>query len=340
MRRHEHQGFTLIELVVVISIIGVLIALLLPAVAAAREAARQSRCQYNLRQIGMGLHNYLASYECYPVNYTAVGYGFKEGERIGYWGHYSIQTRLLPYLDQPSLFSSINFASGCPPLQFSGAGGLKANLRKLAELNRTVYQTRLDGFTCPSDPVASTGPSNSYRGSTGVGPFGRWTPEHPDSGNGMHPEFSVIRPGDVVDGLSHTASFSEALVSTGTPPLQPHRDPFLYGPPVVTAEDLLRTCRRAVASPRTLRFDGFGRWWFWTGRDQTLYSHAQTPNGTLPDCLVLSSEVGFGMVSARSFHPRGVDLLMGDGSVRFVKDSIDLSVWRGLATRSGLEVVD
>ena len=87
-------------------------------------------------------------------------------------------------------------------------------------------------------------------------------------------------------------------------------------------------------------FRSGGLWWFWTGKDQTLYTHTQPPNGRIVDCLTSGQQPPSGMVTARSMHPGGVNALMGDGSVRFVSDSIDPAVWRGLGTRNGAELVD
>lgn len=108
---------------------------------------------------------------------------------------------------------------------------------------------------------------------------------------------------------------------------------------VQTADQLITACRLAARSNGRSFVDG-GRWWFWSGRERTLYNHAQAPNGRVPDCLFWSMISSAGMATARSLHPGGVNVGLGDGSVRFVKDSIVPSVWRAIGTRNGGELVD
>ena len=90
---------------------------------------------------------------------------------------------------------------------------------------------------------------------------------------------------------------------------------------MLSADDLLRQCR-VSARPGAKSFVDSGRWWFWTGRERTLYSHAQVPNGRIPDCVAGGSRTAIGMATARSRHPGGVNALMGDGSIRFTKETI------------------
>lgn len=109
---------------------------------------------------------------------------------------------------------------------------------------------------------------------------------------------------------------------------------------ILSADDLLQGCLTAARPGATPTFSLGGRWWFWLGRERTLYTHTQQPNGRVPDCLRIYMDPPYGMATARSWHLGGVNLLMGDGSTRFVTETIDLSVWRGLGTRNGGELVD
>lgn len=339
MTRRRRAGFTLIELMVVIAIISILVALLLPAVQAAREAARRAMCANNLRQIGLAIHAYEGSNRCFPP--ATVGYDSPQA-----WaGFFSVHVHLLPELDKVSLFNSLNFHYGAYPDSLHRSETVVNHIMPLSipanACNLTVRMTSVALFLCPSDH-APFRPGNNYRGNTGVGYQYEPLPEHPDSGNGLFPEFGLIRPASVTDGLSHTAAFSERLLGSGAAESVPERDLYSMGGLVVTADDQLMSCRIG-ARPGPLNDDNFnvmGRDWIWTGRERTLYSHTQAPNGRIPDCMWGGHFAGHGMATARSLHPGGVNVLMGDGSLRFVGEGIALQVWRGLGTRSGGELVD
>ena len=203
---HLRPAFTLIEVLVVIGVLSILLALLLPAVQSAHDAARLSQCQNNLRQIGVALHSYHESQNCFPTGVTTYSYG----DGTFYGGFYSVHDRLLAYLDQSPLYNAINFATGTwPPDTFLSPPA--ASKLRLNSANSTVYQTGIGMFLCPSDggPFAETG--NNYRGNTGVGPSGSTWAETPDSGNGVFPEIGTTSAAKIPDGLSHTVAFSERL---------------------------------------------------------------------------------------------------------------------------------
>ena len=327
------RGFTLIELMTVLGTVSILIGLLLPAIESARETVRRLRCQANLHQIGLALHTYLTDHGTFPPSYLGR-------TSPQYLGLYSIQTRILPYLDQRPLYNSINFSvTTCPELVM-GSDAPCDRFRPLNTMNATVLQTGVQLFLCPSDGGAFEGTGNNYRGNTGLGPLYKALPECPDSGNGLFPELGLITPARVPDGLSHTGAFSERLRGAGSGSRAfPERDFYSKGHYVQTADQLVQECRiEARAGSSGSR--NAGRWWFWTGREQTLYTHTQPPNGLVPDCLAGQSLPGNGMATARSDHPGGVNLLMGDGSNRFVEETISAEVWRGLGTRNGRELVD
>jgi prepilin-type N-terminal cleavage/methylation domain-containing protein/prepilin-type processing-associated H-X9-DG protein len=333
------RAFTLIECLVVLALIAVLAGLLLPAVLDGREAARRAACQNNLRQIGLALHGYHGSNGCFPVYITN-----KKFSNGVYYGLYSHQVRALPYLELSYLYDAINFSLGAPPPE-TPLMGLLSDPR-LAAINlahSTVSRTRLGVFLCPSDPRLIDGAGNSYRGNTGVGVYYRPDAEFPDSGNGIFPEAGVVSAASVWDGLSHTVAFSERLMGSGTPGHpSASRDTFLLGQFVHTADDLAKGCLIASAQPDrdANTFVYSGRWWFWGGRERTLYTHTQSPNGSIPDCTYGGQWTSAGMVTARGAHRSGVNVLMADGSQRYIKNSINNNVWRGLGTRNGGELVD
>ncbi len=334
--RTRGRGFTLIELLVVIGILSILMALLLPAIELTREAARRSRCQNNLHQIGLAIQGYEGANQCYPICNTSVA----TSQAHMYWGMFAIHVRLLPYLDLRPVYDSVNFVAGAIPLE-NFAIPPSPTAISLAAINATAMTVRVDTFLCPSDggPFAKTG--NNYRGNVGLGPAASPLPEHRDSGNGLFRPLGVARPSYVTDGLSHTAAFSERLRGSGQPgnPIA-ERDFWAMPSYVSSADELLQGCLVAARPGATSTFVVGGRWWFWHGREQVLYTHTQQPNGRVPDCLLPHGIATLGMATARSWHLGGVNVLMGDGSTRFVQETIDLSVWRGLGTRNGGELVD
>jgi len=198
------RGFTLIELLVVIAIIGVLVALLLPAVQAAREAARRSQCVNNLKQMSLALANYESATQSYPGAYpvrrlTDLTVG-------GTWGCWSPQSLLLPYLEQKPLYDSINFN-----LLNQGDTGSYAGY----VANTTAANTRINNFLCPSAPLFPgvlysnlPAPGNNYFAS--VGSSADWRGDANNKPNGVFwYNGNSLSSRDVTDGTSSTVAFSE-----------------------------------------------------------------------------------------------------------------------------------
>ena len=237
-------------------------------------------------------------------------------------------------------FNAINYSTGTWPT--TALAFYPNNTQSSLNLsNATVFSLRINTFLCPSDGGAFEESGGNYRGNTGVGPEGGTTFEYPDSGNRIFPEIGPVRMSQVSDGPSHTAAFSERLRgSNWSGHLDPDRD--LYQTPAIlfTADDLIKACAIAARPSNTFGSVLSGKNWFWTGRDQTLYNHAQAPNGPVPDCAHGSGLPMLELSTARSQHPGGVNLLMGDGSTRFASETTDQAVWRALGTRNGRELVE
>jgi len=328
------RGATLIELLTVIAVISLVTALLLPAVQRAREAARRASCANNLRQIGLALHEYDGTYQCFPPAAThEMPWGGTTIERS-----YSPHTHLLPYLDQGELYNAINFNMDAwlpnQPNPLNGAGGNYAN--------RTAYHTRIEAFMCPSD-AGGIGEvaTNNYRANIGLLNETLQVPGRPDNGIGLFSTHQRIRARDVPDGLSHTAAFSERLRGSGqSVRFVPERDIALFSDPdtLRTVDDYVQACE-TIANPNAAYFEYAGRFWFFASSLYTWYNHALVPNARTPDCANMG--MGYwGVHTARSWHFGGVNLLLADGSVRFVSENIERDAWRALATRNRGEVVD
>ncbi len=332
------RGFTLIEVLVVLGVIGLLMAILLPAVNAARENNRRAQCSGNLKSIGLALQAYESVFGMYPSAWYA-NHTLPSDGSPGSYKHFSVYTHLLPQLGSEQLFASVNldlesFTYG--PSDIDGA-------------NATAARVPVAAFVCPSDlPRSRPFGSIAYRASFGVGPY--WF-EHRDNPTaaGAFGMFEWHRAGDFTDGLETTVGFSERLLGDGDlARFDPQAD-FWYSavyftglglPPV---EVMVSVCD-ALQMPNPPHYSDSGATWMLAGYENTLYNHAATPNSTIRDCSPEAfnnpPKTNGGVIGARSRHSGGVNALMMGGSVRFVSDSVSLAVWRAAATRAGGETVD
>jgi prepilin-type N-terminal cleavage/methylation domain-containing protein/prepilin-type processing-associated H-X9-DG protein len=308
------QGFTLVELLVVIAIIGVLIALLLPAVQAAREASRRSSCSNNLHQIGVAINNFHAARNRFPM-----------GRGTPFPLVFSVHAYLLPYFEEANLQSLIDFKQ--PPLTFGASSGLA---------NEPAATTKLSMLICPSDagevPGLNFGPTN-YVGNVGSGTVAAGSIKKAD---GVFFDGSKISFRYVTDGSAKTAAFSESTLgnnepSTGTVPRRPDLEVLELSGSSDTTEP---SCDPGGGTWSGIR----GAKWINGHFGDTLYNHYYTPNSAKWDCGNASHNKA--IISARSRHAGGVQLLYCDGHVDFISDDIKLVIWRGLSTRAGDEIFD
>jgi prepilin-type N-terminal cleavage/methylation domain-containing protein len=339
MRRGPRMGFTLIELLVVIAIIGVLIALLLPAVQAAREAARRVQCTNNLKQIGMALHNYETALGAFPMTLAIAG----TGNSVFYVTGWSAQTRILPYLEGNTLFNAANFSvfKEDPP-------------------NSTVISLNVSSFLCPSEVQRRVSEHDYGRSAVLNYGFcgGDWFVWGGFNGPGNRSAFGPNRSrrvAEFTDGLSQTLLAAEVktyqaasncrfnpLPSVNNPANipGPNADPFVVAPEYDNG---------ACATVNQYEFhtewsDGHvhssGFTTAWPPNKEVL--GRSTYLGMDLDLNGKNEENGgptFAAINARSYHPGGVNALLGDGSVHFIKSTIAGTTWRALGTVAGSEVV-
>ncbi len=321
--RRRLRGFTLIELLVVISIIGILMGLLLPAVQQAREAARRSQCKNNLRQLMLAMHNYESSHEVYPPG--TLGFPFV----------WSAQSQLLPYVEQTNLRNLCIYE--VPPLAAFGGSYNAA----MVAINENASKTRLPLMLCPSDGDTVGGAGYgaiSYPACAGSGinqPSLATDDGSINNADGVIFARSSIGFRDLGDGASNTVGFSEQLLGDGQNIAPTDQD---YSRRVVELPMGTQTTPAACAPSSAPAWSGQrGAKWINGHYADTMYNHYYGPNNKLPDCH--NAFHNFALTSARSAHEGGVHVSLLDGGCRFVSESIDLAIWRGLGTRRGNEVV-
>jgi prepilin-type N-terminal cleavage/methylation domain-containing protein/prepilin-type processing-associated H-X9-DG protein len=369
----RHRAFTLIELLVVIAIIAVLISLLLPAVQSAREAARRASCVNNLKQIGLAMHNYHSTNDALPpAGSSHITGGFVRNA-------FSMKVRILPYMEQQALFNTVNFAldpewSGndgginnvggwqganvtakgiriaaylCPSdirkgnrnNRHSGIwenGSLNADISEVANYrennggNRMLYSGQPNGITYYDGSTPDTGLLESQLRQTlsfsnitdGLSMTAFWSEFVKADGEG---------PGDGADSLGMT--YSSGIPSTNMP---------VAGNVRMSEWQNAQICQRAaVAANRNFSWNGERITTQDPGRGGG-YWHTQLPNRAscyYSDANGPDEKTFQSMLGASSSHPGGVNVLFGDGSVRFVKSSVGYDVWYGIGTRAGGEVL-
>ena len=361
MSRSRHslrssRGFTLIELLVVIAIIAVLVALLLPAVQQACEAARRTQCRNNLRQMGLALHNYESTYSRFPMA------GTRDSD-------FSVQSRLLPFVEQGNLQSLLDFTETA----FSGGWSGKAPDPRFV----TAFATPIPLFLCPSDPAPAvitvdfSGTTYAYGGLNYMASTGSATDLNYDFNtvtDGIFYQYSGNTFRDITDGASNTVVMSETVRSVGPdftiPAGQVPKFPYQAtlngsaglgststpGLPAGGAWAAFANASGLLSNPdlsqivptlsgwrggESPALRGRGTSWAFTGAINCMTNGYLPPNSRLPD--VVTHWTGF--FGPRSFHTGSANVLMGDGSVRTLSDSMDTSLAHALHSKNGGEVV-
>jgi prepilin-type N-terminal cleavage/methylation domain-containing protein/prepilin-type processing-associated H-X9-DG protein len=340
MKKHT-RAFTLIELLVVIAIIAILIGLLLPAVQKIREAANRMKCSNNLKQIGLAMHNYEGTNGSFPPG------------RAAYPLVVSAQGRLLAYIEQDNLGRNVDVTM--VPLYNSNPASYP-----LIPGNYLASITRIKLYVCPSDPMNGLNPNafaiqpsgvvsatDRYAGTNYVACIGSGDGSPDNTGtywgqyktsDGMFGQDPVAIAA-VTDGLSNTVAFSESTMGTGMADA-------IGATPTDAAKQVLTLPGSTATSDANCAGGASGGavWssmrgakWMNGHYADCNYNHHLLPNDKRWDCSNASHNPG--QAAARSYHANGVNVLLGDGSVRFIRNGIDAGTWRALGTRAGGEVL-
>ena len=352
MRR---RGFTLIELLVVIAIIAVLIALLLPAVQSAREAARRTQCVNNLKQIGLAIHNYHDVHGSFPMG-ASYGWVTTSPPYFTAKQNLSAHVAMLPFLELGTIYNAFNHNWGCE----DASGTIPY------QIQRTAQTTQVRAFLCPSDPFSGkpnnngTFNTNNYYGCVGTS---TWFTAQSTSAAALANTASTgyfswqktysLR--DVTDGSTNTIAFSEAIVGNPTQQFR-QKNIGLNSVSSIPAGALLLDA--SSNPPLTLQGIALctaawqggtgkldkqrGQNWAHGAMAFTMFNTVVVPNDTQNEWTHCSN-TGSGSLStysnADSWHPGGVNTTMGDGSVKFIKNSINQRIWWALGTRGNGEVI-
>jgi prepilin-type N-terminal cleavage/methylation domain-containing protein/prepilin-type processing-associated H-X9-DG protein len=340
----SRRGFTLVELLVVIAIIGVLVALLLPAVQAAREAARRAECSNNLKQIILGIHNYHDTHKAFPIS---IGWNaLNDTER----GAFSDKVPLLNFIERTTEYQQTNF-NDYP----YDSGGWYGNANLVAQSGRFPV------FNCPSDPNELFGgvanftyainmgtthdPPHNLQGASyaGEGRHNGACYYHGPNGGGAIIRDPTIRMGSFIDGTSNTVVYAEFvrqnpnLTNGSTTNRREWRQQVWNWTSGATTEQMRANC--LAQTSLSGRPDMRGRAWAWSFIGVgAAYSHTMLPNEK--SCHSFEGDwQGSNAMAAGSLHPGAVNVALGDGSVRGIGENIDKFVWWGIGTRGGNENV-
>jgi len=315
------SGFTLVELLVVIAIIGVLVALLLPAVQAARESSRRAKCLNNLKQLGLAMHNYHDSRGSFPPGHGSGPFGPNPGTNWESWYILSVSYQMLAYYEQGNVY------------QLFEARKIRPRVETWDNADSPAKQ-RLKLFICPSSRLLINGyPGTNYLWSTGSRIESGGCNIVSNQANGVIVHDAGRRMSEITDGTSNVILAGEYL-------------PGIDAANGYKAVAAISVANRAyptqaeldvvAAAPAARILTNNGRWWAWHSHSNALFNTAAPPNwkcqngagGAGVGGAGVAWDSCIGITPSRSQHPGGVNVCLADGSVRFVRDNITLLTWQ------------
>jgi len=300
----------------------------LPAVQSAREAARRAQCVNNLKQIVLAMHNYHDVNLALPLGRTL---------QAGTYRPFSQQARILGFMEQNNAFNTLNFS-----------------LSSYDPSNATGGSIVVNSFLCPSDPMAQptsglilpgfpVAPVN-YRANEGTSVamwYGADDVNNINNGiimppNGLFYSDQLIKLSNVTDGTSNTAAFSEHVIGDFSNAIATDfSDTFAPGTHPLNSDDAYSMCLATNINDLTKQgYSNVGAPWTYGYHSTTSYWHSGPPNSR--SCMFPPYRIS---TTANSRHPGGVNVALADGSVRFIKSSVNIPTWRALGTRNGGEIV-